>query len=184
MGNNKSKYDLTEAKVLYMDFKPLKDIAASTGINYRTLLYHSKKWDGERNLMRNELLREISENKKAVLTSLTGNSLDCIDKAIKDLKFRQQAPTIHEARMLTNIVAEIDKIMRLDDGNPTDIIAEHKPTTIIELREKLKVDPFYIEDGSFTEVKNDKECKESTDIDRSDPSIPSSSGSSKGGSNS
>ena len=64
--------------------------------------------------------------------------------------------------MLTHIVSEIDKILRLDEGEPTDIIAEHKPATIIELQEKLKRDPFYIEDANFREITQEKTTTNST----------------------
>ena len=161
------RYDddqIDEAKSLYMEFKTPREISAKTGIKYRTVIYHAKNWKKDRDLFRYELLKEISENKKAILSSLTSNSLECVDRAIATLKRRENPPTITEARMLTNIIAEIDKILRLDEGNPTDIIAEHKPTTIIELREKLKSDPFYIEDTSFEEVKDDKDDEKPVDL--------------------
>lgn len=167
-----SKYELTAAKEMFMAFRPVKEIAEATGINYRSLLYHTNKWKDERNLVRNELLKELTENKKAVLVSLTGNSLSCIDRAIEDLKNRPNPPSIHEARMLTNIVSEIDKIIRLDDDRPTDIIAEHKPTTIVEIREKLKQDPFYVEDASFREIdyeKNDSNVTTSSNDGNGEP---------------
>ena len=158
---SKSKYDLKTAKELYMVFKPMTDIAKDLSIPYKTLVWHSAKWKDERNLLRNELLRELTENKKTVLTSLVGNSLECVDRAILDLRNRKNPPTIKEARMLTHIVSEIDKILRLDDGKPTDIIAEQKPATVIELREKLKRDPFYIEDTiPLREINYDKEAEE------------------------
>ena len=153
---SKSKYDLKTAKELYMVFKPMTDIAKDLNIPYKTLVWHSAKWKDERNLLRNELLLELTENKKTVLTSLVGNSLECVDRAILDLRNRKSPPTIKEARMLTHIVSEIDKILRLDDGEPTDIIAEHKPATVIELRDKLKRDPFYIEDANFREIAHEK----------------------------
>ena len=152
----KSKYDLTEAKELFMAFKPMKDISEKCSIPYRTLLYHSKKWEAERDLFRKVLLKDLAENKKAVLVSLTGNSLDCIDRAIRTLKERSKPPTVMEARNLTTIVAEIDRILRLDDGEPTDIISQHRPATVIELKQKLKADPFYIEDADFREIEDEK----------------------------
>ncbi len=94
----------------------------------------------------------MADNKRAILVNLTSNSLDCVDRAIEDLKKRGKPPTIHEARLLTNIISEIDRIIRLDDGEPTDIISEHKPSTVIELKAKLKNDPFYIEDASYREI--------------------------------
>jgi len=154
------KYDEEQidlARSLYMEFKSPREIATATGIKYRTVLYHAKNnWAEDRNTLRHEILKEISENKKAILSNLTSNSLTCVDRAIATLKNRENPPTIQEARMLTNIIAEIDKILRLDDGTPTDIISEHKPATIIELKKKLKKDPFYIEDASFEEVEDDK----------------------------
>ena len=158
MSNKRYDEDQLElARSLYLEFKSPREIATKTGIKYRTVLYHAKNnWKEDRDVLRHEILKEISENKKAILSSLTSNSLECVDKAIATLKRRENPPTIAEARMLTNIIAEIDKILRLDEGNPTDIIAEHKPATIIELKEKLKKDPFYIEDASFKEVEDDK----------------------------
>jgi len=167
----KSKYDLTAAKTMFMDFKPLKEIASVLGIKYRTLVYHKNKWEEERNMIRKEILRDLADNKRAILVSLTSNSLDCVDRAIEDLKKRDKPPTIHEARLLTNIVSEIDRIIRLDDGEPTDIISEHKPSTVIELKAKLKNDPFYIEDASFREIKD--ENTDSTNASDSDTSSES-----------
>ena len=155
MSEIQSKYDLKAAKAMFMDFKPLKEIAKVLNIKYRTLVYHKNKWEEERNLIRKEILRDLADNKRAILVNLTSNSLDCVDRAIEDLKKRDKPPTIHEARLLTNIISEIDRIIRLDDGEPTDIISEHKPSTVIELKAKLKKDPFYIEDASFREIEDE-----------------------------
>ena len=155
MSEIQSKYDLDAAKKMFMDFKPLKEIAKVLNIKYRTLVYHKNKWEEERNLIRKEILRDLADNKRAILVNLTSNSLDCVDRAIEDLKKRDKPPTIHEARLLTNIISEIDRIIRLDDGEPTDIISEHKPSTVIELKAKLKKDPFYIEDASFREIEDE-----------------------------
>ena len=168
MANVGSKYDLTEAKKMFLDFRPLRVIAEECKINYRTLLYHSKKWERERDMLRNEILRELGDNKKTILIDLTGNALDLINRAVKDLKERQKPPTMHEARLLTNVISEIDKIIRLDDGSPTDIIAEQKPSTVIELKAKLKKDPFYIEDADFREIANEKTSGTTNDDAKSD----------------
>ena len=119
-------------------------------------------------MLRNEIFRELGDNKKTILIDLTGNALDLINRAVKDLKDRQKPPTMHEARLLTNVISEIDKIIRLDDGSPTDIIAEQKPSTVIELKAKLKKDPFYIEDADFREIANEKTSGTTNDDSESD----------------
>ena len=169
MSEVKSKYDLDTAKSMFMDFKPLKEISKTLNIKYRTLVYHKNKWEEERNLVRKEILRDLADNKRTILVNLTSNSLDCVDRAIEDLKKRDKPPTIHEARLLTNIISEIDRIIRLDDGEPTDIISEHKPSTVIELKAKLKKDPFYIEDAVFREI-DDEETNTNVDADSNDES--------------
>ena len=61
----------------------------------------------------------------------------------------------HEAKALMDIISNMDKIMRLDAGSPTDIIEETKPVDVIEIRKKiLKADPFLV-DADFKEVKDD-----------------------------
>ena len=149
---NTSKYNLKEAKELYMTFMPVVDISKRLDIPYKTIVYHTGKWKEERNLLRSEILRELSENKKTILTTLVGNSLEIVDKVLKDFKAGKREATITEARHIVSMITDVDKILRLDDGTPTDIIAEQKPATIIELREKLKRDPFYIEDANFKEI--------------------------------
>ena len=114
-------------------------------------------------MVRKVILKDLAENKKALLVSLTGNSLDCIDRAIRTLKERAKPPTVMEARNLTTIVSEIDRILRLDDGEPTDIISQHKPATVIELKQKLKADPFFIEDADFREVENEENSTNTND---------------------
>ena len=51
----------------------------------------------------------------------------------------------------------------MDEGEPTDIISQHKPATVIELKQKLKADPFYIEDADFREVENEENLTNTND---------------------
>ena len=70
MSEIQSKYDLESAKKMFMDFKPLKEIAKVLNIKYRTLVYHKNKWEEERNLVRKEILRDLADNKRAILVNL------------------------------------------------------------------------------------------------------------------
>jgi len=72
---NRSKYDLTEAKELYMAFLPIADIAKKVGIPYKTLVYHAMKWKEERGLLRNELLRELTELRVKQIDKVTGEEV-------------------------------------------------------------------------------------------------------------
>ena len=175
--SKKSKYNLKEAKELYMTFMPVVDISKQLNIPYKTLVYHTGKWKEERSLLRSEILKELSENKKAILTTLVGNSLEIVDRVLKDFKAGKRDASITEARHIVSMITDVDKILRLDDGNPTDIIAEHKPATVIELRDKLKRDPFYIEDANFREIAHEKTTTTSTN-DSTDGNSRDTSGSS------
>ena len=145
---------LEKAKKLYLEYVPIKEIAAKLGIGRTTIQYHANTyWDTERELQKAELFRAFSDTKKVTMTKLSSASLQIMVKAIEETaKNKDRPPTLREAQQAAQILESIDKIMRLDDGKPTDI-TESKPVTTIELRKKLSLDPFAkIEEIEFKET--------------------------------
>lgn len=137
---------LEAAKRSYMSYEPVSKIARDLNIPRTTIQNHvNEKWKAERQILANEIIAELGETKAAKLSTLFSNGIDVIHAAIKDLHMRGTPPTMNEARAAVNVIEALDKIMRLDQGNPTDIIAETKPISIIELRKEIdELDPFLI----------------------------------------
>lgn len=137
-----SEEKLEEAKRMYMEYKPIKVIAEQLGVPRTTVQYHANQyWETERELAKNELFRQFTSLKKATLTKLSEASLKIMTRALENAASSDEPPTLREAQQTSLILEAIDKILRLDDGKPTDI-TESKPVTTIELKKRLSADPF------------------------------------------
>lgn len=140
-----------KARQLYMDFIPVSDIALKLNVPRTTIQnYVNKEWRAERIIFSNELLSEIADNKKAMLTKVAGKSVDLIIKALNDLS-KKESLSAFEANVLANLFEKLDRILKLDAGNPTEILANTKPATVVEIQNRLKMDPFLLEDAEIIE---------------------------------
>jgi len=155
-------YQVEEMRQLYMDFTSVTEIAQRMKLPRSTVQnYVNKGWREARTTFSNELLAEVSANKKVMVTKLAGKSLSLILKAVGDLE-KKESLSAFEANVLANLFEKLDKILKLDAGNPTDILATTKPATIVEIQEKLKLDPFLIEEGTIIEEENNEESDNDT----------------------
>jgi len=134
---------LGEAKALYMDHLPVTEIARRLSICRESLQYHvNQGWRKEREDISKGVLMDIAMSKRSKLMEISGMTLDIILRSLADLNKRDRALTPFEARTVAALFAELDKIIKLDAGDPTDIIASTKPSTYIEVQQKLNMDPF------------------------------------------
>lgn len=161
---------LEVAKERYLNYESIAQIAKDLGINRISLQnYVNKGWRSERDLLRAELFQDLSSSKKASFVKLTQGALQVLARAMDTLAKRSEPPTMREAKDAASVMEALDKITRLDENKPTDIIASEKPITVIELKKKLQYDPFYQEI---------EDVKEITDVasDDTNNSIDSSEG--------
>lgn len=134
---------LEEAKAMFMEYYNITEIAKKVKLPRTTIDHHAKKkWELERELNKAELYQALTDSKKFDFTKMTKSAITVMARALEDLATRQRAPNVHEAKKASEILDILDKITRLDDNKPTDIIANEKPATVIEVREKLRLDPF------------------------------------------
>ena len=106
------------------------------------LQYHATRhWTPIRESMRAETFSEFMDTKRESFVKMSKTSMHIIKSALEDLSKRDVPPTMREAQMAVNVLTELDKITRLDDGNPTEITAE-KPVSIEAVKQKLALNPF------------------------------------------
>jgi len=145
---------LESAKERYMNYENTAGIARSLGVAKSTLQgYVNKEWRAERELTKSEMFEDVAKFKKVQFVKLTENTIIILSRALENLVQNKQNITMREARDVASIMESLDKITRLDDNKPTDIIREEKVTTSISLQERLKADPFVIDEGDYS-VKN------------------------------
>jgi len=149
---------LLEAKLLFMKYLSVTEIARQVELPRTTINHHVKKhWEHERALAKAELFNALADSKKVDFSRMTQSAIKVMARSLEELANRDRSPNVHEAKKAGEILDILDRITRLDDSSPTEIIANEKPATIIEVREKLKLDPFSdIEEIEYKEKDDDK----------------------------
>ena len=163
------KKKLNAIKEEYMQGASLTLLAEKHGVARTSLSYHANTyWKKELELRRAELFEQFSNSKKQNFIQMSDSAIKVMTKALRELAEREYPPTIREAKDATVILESLDKITRLDEGNPTEIVAE-KPVSIKDITAKLKLDPFYtegeIEDADFKEITKSSNDDGSTSSD-------------------
>lgn len=150
--------ELARAKTLYMEYASPKEISDITGIARTTLSYHANTyWKQERDMMKADLFAKFSETKRANFVKMSQSSIEIIQRALADLARRENPPTVAEAKRATEILESLDKITRLDDGDPTEIVGE-KPMDLKDIQVIAGLNPFNeeIEDADYKEIEHNK----------------------------
>ena len=150
-----SEDKLIEAKRMYMEYIPVIDIAKAIEENRTTISYYVQTyWRPEREMMKADLFAHFSEVKRTNFIKMSASSMEIIQRALHDLAKRDMPPTVTEAKKATEILESLDKITRLDDGNPTEIMGE-KPMSFKDIEVIANLNPFKnkeIPDADFNEL--------------------------------
>ena len=155
---------LATAKKLYLKYQPLSKICELTGMKLPALKYRLKGWKEERESQKSEIIDALLDSKKSLMYEISKNGLELLNKGMRDLANSDREMTPSDVAKIAGVITDLDKIVKLDEGSPTDIIADIKPATIIEVRALLNQDPFQqIEDAELIEETNEKIIKSITD---------------------
>lgn len=147
---DKKKY----AKELYWQYAALTDITRQLNIKLPTLkswVYGTNSikdigWKNERELSKNQLLKDLSADKKGMVYNMVNGSLfliyDFVEKTKAEVVNSGKKIDIRTAEKLTNILSSLHKIIQ-DEGDAGDDAGFTKPSNPQELKERLnKADPF------------------------------------------
>lgn len=146
MSNSVDPKALQRAKELYFQYYPVTQIAKDTGIKRSTVQYHvMQRWKTERSMAKQDLMMALLEGKEESLTKITDFSIRALEKAVREVATRQEAPSIQEARNIVTILEKIDTIVTKDRENEEkskEKEHEKQELTDEEVRDRLKKDPF------------------------------------------
>jgi hypothetical protein len=136
---------LEDAKKLYMEYEPIATISKATNLKHSTISYHVNKqngWRTERELYKADLLEKVVDSKRASFAKMTVNAISVVERCLADIATRGTPPTTTEAQRCMQILESLDRITRLDDGAPTEIVAE-KPMALETIHTIVASDPFH-----------------------------------------
>lgn len=166
--SDKKKY----AKELYWQYSSITDISKSLDIKLptvKTWIYgtNSSKdsgWKAERELSKNQLLKDLSADKRGMVYNMVNGSLylihDFVEKTKAEVVKKGVKIDIRVADKLTNILMNLHKIVQDENENADDDASFTKPTSPKELQERaIEADPFS-DDEDVIVVNNDEIIEE------------------------
>jgi hypothetical protein len=151
------------AKQCFMQYQSIASIASELKVPRTTVQYHaSTYWHPEREMLKAELFSRFTATKRSKFIEMSESSINIIAKALTQLANRDMPPTTREAKDAVSILEALDKITRLDDGRPTEIL-EEKVMNISDIQAIASLVPFKSkaqleapEDIEFEEKEDDK----------------------------
>lgn len=149
---------LEQAKDRYMKYESIAALAKEYNLPRTTLQnYVNKEWKAERELIRAELFEDVSRAKKVQFVKLTENAITILSRSLENLVKNKVDISMKEAKDVASIMESLDKITRLDENKPTEIHSQERVVTVLELREKLNVDPFFTMEDKDYKIKEHHE---------------------------
>lgn len=142
------------AKELYFNYKPVTEIARNLDIKLptvKTWVYglnsnKSKGWKVERELAKNQLLKDLSKDKRGMVYNMVDGALfllyDYVDKKRKEVIQTGIPVSVRDADKITNMLMNLSKIVE-NENDSSDDANFTAPTNPKELQQRaIKADPF------------------------------------------
>lgn len=122
---------------LYMAYNTTSQIASTLEASFSTVrdwVYigrnHMRPFKDIRGELEKTMLKDIVSNRMPALKSIMDSSLCIVKDNLEIIKKSRTELSIDEIKKVSDIAANLDKIVRLDEGQATDNIAVSKATPI------------------------------------------------------
>jgi len=139
-----SREQIEKGRDMYMQYKSYMDIAAETGMSiYAVKFYCKQHWKKDRELHKSQIIEVLGETRGKAFAEISIYGLELLVKSLKDHAKNGTILSVKDSFALSHILTNIDKMIRLDEGNPTDIIKDVKPADRGEIIQLIQADPFY-----------------------------------------
>lgn len=133
----------------YLDYVPINIISKSYSIPTADLITYinsgresERSWRSIREDHEQQSHREYFATRSSRLNELVNFSIVGIKRALNRTLSRQKV-SLKDAKTISEILGTLDKIIRLDERSPTEIIKVDKPASLEEVREFIRMnDPF------------------------------------------
>lgn len=134
------------ARQLFFDYATLADISRATGVTVKVIKKwrSDEGWELEREDDTRGLLESSFGSRKVTIAKIIKTAPEILHRGLQHLATRVDPITLDEAVKVSAIIANLDKISRLDNDKATDNINIHAKIqmTADEIRKVILSDPF------------------------------------------
>ena len=168
-----------QAKILYLSDYEMNDICEKLNIDMPTLRFfvfgedgrgtNEKCWFNIKKSINSVVVSAYVRDKISVLDKTAGMALDILHTHLMKLSRDDDAIlSVDDLKKLAAIVVDMDKMVRLESGKPTDIVDEIKHMSLADARRILLEDPFapeIVEAELITDIVEIPEIEKDKDIE-------------------
>ena len=138
---------MAQARELYVSHVSLGQISRALGVATKTLNKWklAGNWIDEREANDRSAIEDAFAGRKVKVALLTRLNVDQLERGLEHLRNRADPPSVTEMERLSVILANMDKIMRLDMGQATENLAiqQNIKLSVDQVKEIIANDPFY-----------------------------------------
>lgn len=149
IAHKSTEEDRNRAKQLFLSYASTSAISKELGVSQATVVKwrDDNDWETARKNADRELIDDTFSVKRVSLARITKVTTEQIERGLKVIADRFEAPSLKEMESLTNILANLDKISRLDSGRATENVAVqvggNLDLTVDKIKEMIMSEPFF-----------------------------------------
>jgi predicted transcriptional regulator len=149
VAHKSTEEDRNRAKQLFFSYASTAAIAKEMGVSQATVVKwrDENDWETARKNADRELIDDTFSVKRVSLARITKVTTEQIERGLKVIADRFEAPSLKEMESLTNILANLDKISRLDSGKATEHVSigvqGTLDLTVDKIKEMIMNEPFF-----------------------------------------
>ena len=140
-----------KARQMYMHFVDFGEICKALGVSTTTVATWRKRdqWAIQREEASRSLIEDNFAGRRVSISRITTATTEQIERGLAFLRSRPTPPTIQEVERLSVILANLDKIARLDSNQATENIAVNANVKLSaeQIRSIIAADPFLVPSG-------------------------------------
>ena len=138
-----------QAKQLFMKYVSFEDICRQLAVSSATVATWRKRdgWAIQREEAERSIIEDGFASRRVAISRITGCTTEQIERGLTHLRTRPNPPTVPEMEKLSVILANLDKIARLDSNKATENVALQANVKLSaeQIREIIASDPFLVD---------------------------------------
>lgn len=118
-------------------------ILSATGMPiglFKSLAYRKNGWLARRERVQEQVLTTLVESGESVQRIVRIHALGAkvLERYLSRLVVREEEISTKDAKLVSDIIANVDRIKRLDEGRPTEIVENISTMEISDLRNRAR----------------------------------------------
>lgn len=128
--------------LFFLDYSPIIIISATEmpAPTFKRFAYRKNGWFKRKQEIQEQYIKELTKNGESIkrIIRIYDLGTKALEKYLMRLTVREEEIQTKDAKLISDIIANIDRIKRLEEGRPTEIVERYDTLDIKDLRAKAR----------------------------------------------